>query len=459
MHTTAWAARVCAVMITLCAVAGAEAPDPGPDDSQWRGTPDQKIWGLMQVWGAVKANFAFFERLPDLDWDAAVRAAIPRVMEAPDQEAYYRRLNELTALLHDGHTLVVSPSLRDGDFDNPPLEFQVVEDRILLVRVGDTEEIRGQNIRPGMELIAVGEGVPARRWLEEHALRFYPGSTRQNGEAFGMYLFLRGRKGTTVTLQLEDASGARRTVTVTRDSRNRDGSTFRQRIRDVSPLVEARMLGDRIAYLRIATFEDENVVTEVHAELDRLNLGRLQGLIIDLRTNMGGDDQFAYPIVSRLVDHEVKGLTWRTPSYHPAYASWGMTEEPLQGDVVRIEPAAGTRYGGPLVVLTSGATMSTSEDFIVPLDFSGRAVLVGEPTAGTTGNPVNVALPGGAILRVCSLWCTYPDGREFVGRGIEPDVLVHPTIAGLRTGRDEVLEKAVEVLRDWASYRSLKAVR
>ena len=52
--------------------------------------------------------------------------------------------------------------------------------------------------------------------------------------------------------------------------------------------------------------------------------------------------------------------------------------------------------------------MSTSEDFPVPLDYSGRALLLGEPTAGTTGNPVNVLLPGGAILRVCSLWSTYP---------------------------------------------------
>ena len=38
--------------------------------------------------------------------------------------------------------------------------------------------------------------------------------------------------------------------------------------------------------------------------------------------------------------------------------------------------------------------MSTSEDFLVPLDYSGRALLIGEATAGTTGNLVSVPLPG-----------------------------------------------------------------
>ena len=444
--------------LMMCVVAWpANAPAEPAEAADWRGTVEQKVWGLIELWGTVKYNFAFFERLPKLDWDAAVRAAIPRVLAAPDQEAYYQRLNELTALLHDGHTLVVSPSLRRGAFDGPPLEFEVVEGRIVLVRTGDTDEIRAQGIRPGMELVAVAGRVPAWQWLREHALRFYPGSTKQNGEAFGMFLFLRGSKDTTVKLMLEDTAGAKRMVTVTRNSANRDGSVFSPRIRDFSRLVESRMVDQGIAYLRLATFDDEKVVEAFDAEFDHLDLDRLKGMILDLRYNIGGDDRFAYPIVSRLVDHSVAGITWRTPTYHPAYASWGKAETPLQGDAVRIEPDARKRYVGPLVVLTGPNTMSTSEDFIVPLDFAGRVLTIGEPTAGTTGNPVNVPLPGGAILRVCSLWCTYPDGREFVGRGIEPRVVVHPTVAGIRASRDEVLEKAVEALAHWGRYQAMTA--
>ena len=422
----------------------------------WDNTAAQKMWGLMQVWGTVKYNFAYFDHVPDLDWDAAVRSSIPLVLAARDREEYYLRLGELTALLRDGHTIVLSPSLMNGDNDNPPVEFQAVERAILLVRTGDTDEIRAQEIKSGMELVAVGD-VPARAYLEQNALRYYPGSTTQNGEAFGMFMLLNGPKGSTVGLTLKDVTGVLRTVTLTRNSRNRDGTTFKHRILDYSPLVEAKTPRTGIVYLRLASFGAEQLVQDFNAELDKLDLDKLTGMIIDLRYNMGGDDSNAYPIVSRLVDRPVVGSTWSTREYLPAFASWGLPERSYQGDTVRIEPSSQKRYAGPLIVLTGPNTMSTSEDFLVPLDYSGRALLIGEATAGTTGNPVNAMLPGGAILRVCSKRDVYPDGREFVGVGIEPDIVVLPTVAGIRANRDEVLEKAVEVLGDWKRYEAMTA--
>jgi C-terminal processing protease CtpA/Prc len=134
---------------------------------------------------------------------------------------------------------------------------------------------------------------------------------------------------------------------------------------------------------------------------DRVDLGRSQ-----LRTNRGGDDRYAFPIVSRLVDRRVAGFAWTTREYRPAMASRGETETWYQGDTVEIEPSPRQRYAGPLVILTGPNTLSTAEDFVVALDFAGRALLVGEPTAGSTGNPVNLSLPGGAILRACSLRTT-----------------------------------------------------
>jgi len=420
----------------------------------WDNTITQKIWGLMQVWGTVKYNFAFFDQVPDLDWDTAVRNSIPRVLAAENREEYYRRLNELTALLHDGHTLVLSPSLTNGENDNPPVEFQVVENTILLVRIGESEEIRAQGLRTGMELLAV-EGIPAFEYLEQHALHYYPGSTKQNGEAFGMFLLLNGPKNSTVQLTLKDITGQTRSIRLTRNSLEHNGTQFKLRILDFSHLVESKTLANGIAYFRIATFDVEQVVEDFNIALDKLDLDSLKGVILDLRYNMGGDDSNAYPIVSRLIDHPVIGSMWSTREYLPAFASWGQPEKSYQGDTVKIEPSSRKQYAGPLIVLTGPNTMSTSEDFLVPLDYSGRVLLIGETTAGTTGNPVNVRLPGGAILRVCSKRDSYPDGRQFVGRGIEPDIMVHPSVAGIRANRDEALEKAVEVFSNWDQYKSM----
>jgi C-terminal processing protease CtpA/Prc len=41
----------------------------------------------------------------------------------------------------------------------------------------------------------------------------------------------------------------------------------------------------------------------------------------------------------------------------------------------------------------------------------------------------------------------YPDGRETQRIGIVPDMEIKPTIKGIREGRDELLEKAMEIIR------------
>ena len=38
----------------------------------------------------------------------------------------------------------------------------------------------------------------------------------------------------------------------------------------------------------------------------------------------------------------------------------------------------------------------------------------------------------------------YPDGEETQRIGIVPDIEVKPTVEGIRTGRDELLERAIE---------------
>jgi C-terminal processing protease CtpA/Prc len=64
-----------------------------------------------------------------------------------------------------------------------------------------------------------------------------------------------------------------------------------------------------------------------------------------------------------------------------------------------------------------------------------------------TGQPLVFPLPEGGLARVCTKRDTYPDGHEFVGVGVQPDRLVHPTLADFRAGRDPVLEAALEELR------------
>ena len=80
-------------------------------------------------------------------------------------------------------------------------------------------------------------------------------------------------------------------------------------------------------------------------------------------------------------------------------------------------------------------------------DTMRRGKLIGEPTAGTTGQPLSFSLPGGGSGRVCTMRCTYPDGREFVGSGINPHIPVKPTAEDIKSNHDVVLETAIKCLK------------
>jgi len=95
----------------------------------------------------------------------------------------------------------------------------------------------------------------------------------------------------------------------------------------------------------------------------------------------------------------------------------------------------------------SPRTFSAAEDFTIDFELMRRGKIIGEPTGGSTGQPLFFPLPGGGSARVCSKQNLYPDGRQFVGVGIQPQILVRPTVADFRASRDTVLEKALEYLQ------------
>ncbi|MFC2164303.1 S41 family peptidase [Acidobacteriota bacterium] len=418
-------------------------------------TENEMIWGLMQVWAETKFNFAYFDQVPDLDWDKEVQRSIPKVLSAKDRIEYYQILRELVARLDDGHTLILPPEVINRAYDNPPVEFQMVEGKAVLSRVGDTREIRDAGLRPGLELLTVGDGIPVWDYFRENVAKYFQGGTEQWTKALGLSFLLNGPKDSTVNLQFRAPEGTLKEVELKRNSQNDDGSAFVHWMLGHQLPVEHRMIGDGLVYFRLPSFGSDKIVEEFNETFDLLDPAHIRGMILDIRLNNGGSSNNAYKIISKLIDGKIESSKWKTRKYLPAYRSWGQLEEWFEAKPGEISPSEGPTYTGPLVVLIGPHTVSAAEDFVVPLDYSNRALLIGSRTAGTTGNPLTVTLPGGGIFRVCTKRDSYPDGKEFVGIGIDPDIVVEPTQLDIFEGRDPALEKAVEVISNWKRYEHL----
>ena len=220
------------------------------------------------------------------------------------------------------------------------------------------------------------------------------------------------------------------------------------------------MLDNGVAYMALNDFSRAEVVDEFRARLP--DLAAAEGIIIDLRKNGGGNSNNSSAIVGHFTSVPFKGASWRTPIHDGVFRAWGQASEKYDfleeyrdyyfGRVYRSvkaevhQPSDGLKLQAPTIVLIGRATASAAEDFLIMADGIDHIATMGEPTHGSTGQPLSLDLPGGGSARISAKRDYYPDGREFIGRGIQPDILVRPNVEDVRAGRDVVLERALEHL-------------
>jgi len=398
---------------------------------------EEKLAGLAELWLEIKLNFVFFDQVPDLDWDSLYAAYIPEVMQAGSTLEYFRVMQKLCALLKDGHTGLTPPrELWPALWGSPPVSTMLIDDAVLITKITN-DSLDLQKIHPGMEIIAI-DGIPVKEYAERLVRPYMCASTPQGLEAQTYtYYLLNGPEDQPVGLTLRDADGDVTEFTVSRQSASWS-----------APLFEFRELEGDIAYFNIRTFSNDSVVAVFDSLFDTIDSSK--GLIIDLRKNGGGNSGIGWRILGYLTDSSFATLNSKYRIYSPQERYMGSGE--IWEETIYEFPAHGAKlYSGPVAVLASRFTGSAAEDFLVAFDLMDRGPIIGEPSYGSTGQPLSFSLPGGISGRVCFKRCSYPDGTEFVGVGVQPDIVINTTISDIREDRDPVLEAAVDYIQDHKS--------
>jgi C-terminal processing protease CtpA/Prc len=414
---------------------------------------EEKLYGLSLFWKEVSYNFAYFHQVPDLDFDAAYRAFIPAVLATDSTYEYYRELQRFNALLKDGHTNIYMPSgLSAAHEDWPAIRLIEAGGKALIYRVGNS---LADTIPLGSIVTAV-DGRPVDQYLEEQVMPYVASSTDHIRLAVGVSRLLRGEPGSEFTITFEKPDGESTAVTLVRDDRHKKEDYIQFKLpKSNGELLEFRWINDSIAYLALNAFHDEAIVPQFEAIYEELKT--CSGLIIDLRFNGGGSSDIAMEILSHFTDEPLNGAVWKTRKHVAAYKAWGNFDEKYkayaegdawkEGSMPLLEPKTGNTHIVPTCVLIGRRTASAAEDFLVFADKVPHFTTIGEKTYGSSGQPIIVDLPGGGNFRVCTKVDTYPDGREFIGYGIIPDVEIGRKPEHIRGETDFVLDQAVTRLQ------------
>jgi C-terminal processing protease CtpA/Prc len=443
-------------------------PPSGLPDKPYKEMTDPaleyRLLAVFRLWNV----FHYFHPYIELagDWDAVLPEFIARMLELHEGDGgrgYALTIAEMAARTADGHTSLTGNPTLDALSGEAPLPFLIrwIEGAWVVTAVSDDPAIRNSHgeAEPGetgedekeakgvktYDYVEVGDvvvsldGVPVS--VREDLLRRHHAASTEAGmrRKLADHL-LSGPQGSAVAVALRGRDGKPKTVKLQRGpwTPKPAGETV-------------RLLPDNLGYV------DLNRLT--YEEIDGLfeRLKGTRGIVFDMRGYPKGT---GWRLAARL---NVRNARFGALFRRLLVTGLGDDEERAEQTGVSFsqpfpEPG-GPKYTGKTVLLIDERTVSQAEHLGLFFEVANGTKFVGTPTAGANGDVTYFSLPGIASVRFSGHEVRHADGRQLQRIGLVPDVLVAPTLRGVREGRDEVLERGIEVLKreleqPWGAARS-----
>ncbi len=391
------------------------------------GEPDAgfRLLALYRYWGIIEYYFPYRYAI-DGDWNDILREYIPAFIAADYPLSYQLVIQKLIVAICDSHAIIVDEPdpLREfyGNFCIP-LRLVYIEDQ-WVVDGYTHESVVFSGIEFGDVIIAV-DGRPVTERVEQ----LYPyttGSTEASRyERLGRNL-LRGDNEETVALTLQRGDNIQ-VVTI----QSVEWEEVNTELSETPAVGEGvyTIMDDGTAYVYAAMLKwnEFDAIKEDLREADHL--------ILDLRDYPGGF--VIYDVADFILPEETVFADFTYPDYcNPGSFIWAEPCYAGGGDSLA--------YEGKVAILIDEGSQSLAEFSAMAWKLAPQAQVFGSPSSGADGDVAFVSLPGAVRTRFSGIGVYNPDRSETQRIGILPDVLVRPTIEGLQSGRDEVLEAALE---------------
>jgi C-terminal processing protease CtpA/Prc len=372
---------------------------------------------VIIAWNVFQHFYPYFD-VVDTDWDAVLTESLRRAGRAQSAEEFLLALRWVVAQLDDGHGNVQYMGVSNQA--RPPFLVDQVEDRVAVVAVLGVAESNACFQR-GDVVVSV-DGVPSEQVLRE--TQEYISGSPQWKRLRALREFGIGARGSQARLVLE-RSGQAVTCDVARD--------FAGSIREERP-PPIEEIKDGIYYVDLERAE----MSDIEASLP--GLAEAEGIVFDGRGYPNGTSG----VLQHLSNDTLYSTRWRTPQrIYPDQA-----ETAYDTTARWILPPRQPRFQGEVVFLTDARALSQAESVLGIVEHYRLGEIVGQPTAGVNGDINLLILPGGYSISWTGRRVLKHDGTQHHLVGIQPTVPVERTLKGIRAGRDEILEQALELIED-----------
>ncbi|HKY43256.1 MAG TPA: S41 family peptidase [Pyrinomonadaceae bacterium] len=389
-------------------------------------TVEGRLAVFDDVWETIQGRY-YDPKFRGIDWQAKRTEFRPLAARANTSQEFYEVLRQMIGTLKDSHTRVYSP---DEKFDwwNPRyvtvgVTTREVEGTPTILQIESGSAAARTDMRPG-DLIVSIDDVPVADFVTQRLAA--SGLSRDSDARFRTVATLfDGPVGTSVKVTWSSRDGKRKSAVLQR--------YWGQRL-----LWFNNQRKGKVAVLRIDAFT-QSVALEFAKSLPELLEGA-EGIVLDLRSNGGGDAEAMADIASLFLEDGINLGKFADRSG----ASFEL--QTFSKRMWRIPRLAQIKL--PLVVLTSESTSSAAEILVATLQAKRRARVIGTETCGCVlAIRSRHALPDGGILDVSEFDYRTAAGLRLEGAGVKPDEISPLSRADIYSRRDRALELARDSLR------------
>jgi hypothetical protein len=370
---------------------------------------------VINTYNVFQHFYPYFD-VVDVNWDDELIKALSRSFTDKTMEDHLITLEKFTAPLKDGH---VSVNYNLSKYAAPPIWWEWIENKLVI-----THNFKSNpNINVG-DIVTQINGISAAKYFEEINSRISAG-TKGWLKYRAEMMSLLGDKGSSLKLRIND-----KMIEIQLEDNPYDSG--RALMKDEKRYTQ---IGDSIWYLNMDMIEMDTI-NKLLPILEKCN-----AIICDARGYPKDNHDFithlmktddtttAWMQIPQIIYPDHKNITGYKKS------NWMLkAKKPYLGDK-------------KIVYIINGSAISYAESCLGYIEGYKLATIVGQPSAGTNGNINPFELPGGYTISWTGMKVLKHNGSQHHGIGIIPNVYVEKTITGVIEGRDEFLEKAIEIAK------------
>jgi C-terminal processing protease CtpA/Prc len=382
-----------------------------------------RLLALFRYWNMIQYYFPY-RNLIDGDWESTLTEFIPELLMARNDFEYKTSMLRIIARVSDTHANMLSPEnwvARYKGVSAIPAKIKFVQGMAVVTRTVENKAGEVPELKPG-DIIKSVNGKKIESIISEK-IPFTPASNYPTQlRIIGEELLRTNDTVASIVLVRDSVELNKRFKCISVNDfkpGNRKDSSF-------------KILENNIAYLFPGSLSPGSIHKVMKYAVQE------RGLIIDLRCYPG--DFIVYSLSEYLMPEKKEFVKFTSGS-----TIWpGLFFYHVH---LTVGHANSNYFKGKIVIIVDEETQSQAEFTVMALRRSPRAIVIGSTTAGADGNVSMIYLPGGIRTMISGIGVYYPDGAETQRIGIVPDIEMKPTIKGIRSGKDELLERAIQIIK------------